>query len=106
MTDTRKPIPLDEQTIKRLIRRIVDRRLEWSSSRHRRRKDETWNDYRARMERAASVAILEYDWREGWDKIPDGTRTVFGRQQLRTARDVPTSVVHSLMCRMDLETDR
>lgn len=93
----------------RLITRIVDRRMEWGTSfgRFKHGKTESWDDYRARLRKAAANALAEYPWREGWDRIADEPYCVFGgmsgpggRQRMRQAKDVPANVIHAIMCRM------
>lgn len=98
--DSTMPIPLDQATILRLIRRVVARRFEWGVGRMR-RKDESHDDLEARMYRAAALAVFDYDWRDGWNLIAAEPYATFGgKQKLKPAKDVPARVVHSIMCRM------
>lgn len=91
------------------MRRIADRWLEWHGSKGTRGKDESWDDYDARMLQAAAEALSNYSapapngrscWYETWGN-KYGKYYVFGPKQevIGQYKDVPVAVVHTIACR-------
>ncbi len=68
---------------KALLRRVVDRAYSWDVTRAFRGLSE--HDMRCMIERAAELALAEFEW-------PKGLATV--------NKSVPATVVHSIMCGM------
>ena len=72
----------------RLITRIAERRSNWSVCRK-------GDDFHA----DAVVSLAAFVWDKGWGMVAAEPYSPFGgRQMHRLAKDVPTSVIHSIMC--------
>jgi len=85
----------------RLLSRIVDRAMQWSGSLdpERKRKSETWEEYRARRTAEAARQLAAYKWPTGWDDKLSRYETFGARQHvIGKYADVPTAIVHSIMC--------
>jgi hypothetical protein len=104
---------------KALARRVVARRHDWGLSPEMRkafkqaskaRGDAAVEALEARMLRAAYGAIAEYCgseregkgyWQQGWADKYGAYNPYTGAEKIGEFKDVPSDVVHAIMCRMD-----
>lgn len=80
-----------------LLRRVVDRRIEWGGARV---PGETAEQRMARIEREAATALAGYEWSGKW-WVKYGAYSPYEGQEIKgTYKDVPASSIHNIMCRM------
>jgi hypothetical protein len=83
---------------KRLLTRIVDRAVEWGAASVYRRRGDTHEAALARVADDCRKRLASFRWPPGWEVKRGRYYVVGGADVVGQYADVPSQVIHSIMC--------
>lgn len=90
-----------------IIRRLIDRSVEWMTLTMRGPKNETGDQWQARMNRIFGRKLAAFRWPNDWgDKLSPYQPYGSPQKKIGTFKDVPSNIIHSIMCVQIPEEDR
>lgn len=90
-----------------IIRRLIDRAVDWMTLTTRGPKNETGDQWQARMNRIFGRKLAAFRWPDDWgDKLSPYQPYGSPQKKIGTFKDVPTDIIHSIMCVQIPEGDR